>query len=93
MEEIIDTVCIYYSISRNDIVSTQRKRTVSYPRHIAIYFAKKILDMQVTKIADAFGGKNHTTVIHSIKVIEDSIKSDLSIKKTVEELESKIVNS
>lgn len=58
-------VCKYYSISESELTGSKRSRSIVYPRQIAMYLARELTDLSLPKIGDAFGGRDHTTVIHA----------------------------
>jgi chromosomal replication initiator protein len=63
---------------------------VARPRQIAMYLCKKLTVKNLPEIGREFGGKNHATVIHAIKKIEDLIDVDSQIASQIKELEGKI---
>jgi chromosomal replication initiator protein len=87
---IIKEVSNYYSIKISDIKSEKRIRSVMVPRQIAIYLSRKLTDHSLVSIGEKFGGKDHATIIHSIRKIEDEIKVKKELKNTVEKLEAKV---
>jgi chromosomal replication initiator protein len=60
------------------------------PRQVAIYLSRKLTDNSLVGIGEKFGGKDHATVIHSVKKIEEEMKVKKELKETVEKLERKI---
>ncbi len=90
IETIIKEISTYYSIKVSDIKSEKRIRSVMLPRQVAIYLSRKLTDYSLVSIGEKFGGKDHATVIHSIKKIEEEIKIKKEFKETVEKLEAKI---
>ena len=68
--EIQKAVCEYYNISLTNLLSKSRKACFVLPRQIAMYLVREIKNISFPKIGDEFGGKDHTTVMHSIQKIE-----------------------
>ena len=60
------------------------------PRQVAIYLSRKLTDNSLVGIGEKFGGKDHATVIHSVKKIEEEMKVKKELKEAVEKLERKI---
>ena len=89
---IIETVEKYFNLSENSLKSSSKSKNIAYPRQIAMYLIKNMMDKKLKEIGDYFGGKDHSTVIHAIKKIEEDIKSDINIKSTVEDIEKDIKN-
>lgn len=88
--KIKQTVSDYFHIKLFDLESQQRKRTVAFPRQVAIYLTKKLLGWELVKISEEFGGRNHSTIIYSISQIEKIIATDPQKKLIVEEVEDLI---
>ena len=74
IDHIQKTVAHYYKIRVSDILSSKRDRRIALPRHIAMSLAKELTSHSLPSIGDAFGGRDHTTVLHACKKIA-SLKS------------------
>ena len=83
---IIEAVAKRFEVDKEDILSKKRNREIALPRQIAIYICREMTDMSTTVIGKAFGGRDHTTVMHSCDKVADQMKSDFAFKKRVEEL-------
>ena len=86
-------VANYYGVTIKDIDSTKRNRNFAYPRQIAMYLCKEMTDSSLPKIGKAFGGKDHTTVLHAHKKIAKEIEENEETKSVIEELKKKINES
>ncbi len=84
VEEIIRKVAEHYHLKVNDILSARRARAVARPRQIAMFLAKNLTSKSLPDIGRRFGGRDHTTVIHAIKKINELKESDASIAEDVE---------
>jgi len=86
-DTIIEKVCLYYNVSNKDIRGKSRKFIHTKPRFVAIYLIKDELGLKLTAISDMFG-RNHTTIIHSLRMIQDSItqKYDTDISIDIKEI-------
>ncbi|MBR0417231.1 MAG: chromosomal replication initiator protein DnaA [Firmicutes bacterium] len=73
-EKIKKAVAEYYGITVEDLDSSKRSRNISYPRHIAIYLIRNRLGISYPSIGKIFGGKDHTSIMHSCEVIENELK-------------------
>ncbi len=69
-------VAEYYNIRVSDLLSKKRNRNIARPRQVAMALAKELTNMSLPDIGDAFGGRDHTTVIHGCRKIEELIQSD-----------------
>lgn len=87
IEKIIDTVCSYYGVSQEDVMSKTRKANIVLVRQLAMYLASKTTKMSTSKIGLYVGGRNHATVLHSIKQIQDRLLTDKAFQQQVEEIE------
>ena len=90
IDMIIKEVAAHFSIKTSDMKSAKRVKSIMTPRQIAIYLARKLTSSSLVSIGEKFGGKNHATVIHSIKKIEDEIGVKKELRNIVEKIESKI---
>jgi len=71
---IISQVCKFYNMDEATIKSTQRTKEVAEARHIAIYLVRKLTNLSSPEIGKEFGGRDHTTILSSIKNIEEELK-------------------
>ncbi len=88
--KIQKAVADYYQLSIDDLKGKKRNVEINYPRQVAIYLCRMITDETTTKIGIEFGGKSHSTIIHSCKKINDDIKSNPQLGKVIEEIKNKI---
>ena len=86
VDAIIDTVCKYFDITRQDIIGKKKSKDVVEPRMIAIYLISEILEMPLVSIGKIFGGRDHTTIMHSRDKISDEIKTSHKIKSFISEI-------
>ena len=71
-------------------MSSDRSQRLVVPRHIAMYLSRELLGSATTEIAEAFGRKNHTTVMHAVEKVKDLIEKDASTRAIVNELKRKL---
>jgi chromosomal replication initiator protein len=90
VDAIIKEVGTHFATKTSDIKSDRRIKSIMLPRQIAIYLARKLTDHSLVSIGEKFGGKDHATVIHSIKKIDQEMKVKKELKETVEKLERRI---
>ena len=90
VEQIIKSVSTYFNVSTDDLKGKKRVKTIVTPRQIAMYLCRTMTNSSLPKIGTAFGGKDHTTVIHAYDKIADAIKSDSTLKNQVDELKETI---
>jgi chromosomal replication initiator protein len=83
IEEIQKKVAAHYSVKLNDMFSPKRTRQISMPRQIAMYLAKKLTTLSLPEIGKNFGGRDHTTVIHAVKKIEEAIGESPGVSEDI----------
>ena len=84
IENIQKTVASYFTISLNEMLSPRRSRSLVRPRQIAMYLAKSITSRSLPEIGRKFGGRDHTTVMHAVKKIEELKLSDVNFNEDLE---------
>ena len=84
IDEIQKKVVEHYNIKLSDMHSPRRSRSVARPRQVAMYLAKSITTRSLPEIGRKFGGRDHTTVIHAIKTIEEIMVIDPSLAEDIE---------
>ncbi len=90
IENIKDVVADYYSMTVNTLISNKRSKNIVLPRQIAIYLAREMTDSSLPKIGEEFGGRDHSTVLHSCDKISNLLEEDSNIAGIVAALKKKI---
>lgn len=80
----------FYRVSHEDLIGSRRHKPIAFARHVAIYLCVEMCDMTTTMAGREFGGRDHSTVINSIKVVEKNIKEDRHFKEDLLQLRNKI---
>jgi len=93
IEDIQKTVVSYYNISMHDFMSSRRSRSVARPRQIAMYLSKKMTTKSLPDIGRRFSGRDHTTVIHAIKKVEELMIQDKNFENEVKDLNQKLTKT
>ena len=86
MERIIRMVGSHFKLTVDEIKSKNNSRAISFPRQVAMYLCKRLTKHSFPEIGREFGGKHHTTVMHSCEKIEQMIKDDRVFHNQVNEL-------
>lgn len=86
LENIQKTVAEYYKIRVADLLSKRRSRSVARPRQMAMALAKELTNHSLPEIGDAFGGRDHTTVLHGCRKIQELKESDAGISEDYDNL-------
>jgi chromosomal replication initiator protein len=86
VEEIQERTCEAFGLSMDDLLSTSRAAPVAWPRQVAMYLARELTDQTLPAIGRAFGGRNHTTVMHACRRTAQRIAADRDAYDTVRRL-------
>jgi chromosomal replication initiator protein len=70
-------------VARTDLLSPRRARSIVMPRQVGMYLAKKMTSRSLPEIGRRFGGRDHSTVLHAVRKIDDQIKTDDRLAKEV----------
>ncbi len=88
---IVDIVADHFKLTPQEIYSKNRSNKIAYPRQIAMYMCRKYLNMSLVDVGKAIGDKDHTTVMHAVKKIEeDMAKNDVSLQNVMDILVKKL---
>ena len=90
---IQEVVAKYFNLNPKDLKSSKRSNDLAYPRQIAMYLCRDIAQMQLARIGDSFGKRDHTTVMHACRKIENEIKENGNTKLIVDSVKNLILNS
>jgi len=90
IEYIQNLVASHFSLNINELLSPRRSRSLARPRQIAMYLAKQFTTNSLPDIGRKFSNRDHTTVIHAVKKIEELIKKDDEIRQNIIEIKKKL---
>ncbi len=86
VDDILDRVCRTYEVTPNAVKGRSRKKELVVPRQLTMYLANKYTNIPVTRIGKLIGSRDHSTVIHSISKIEETLTNDKSFAMTVKKI-------
>ena len=86
IESIQKAVCEQFGLRQAEIKAKNNSRVIVFPRQIAMYLAKHLTDASLPEIGRQFGGKHHTTVLHSVEKIEETRKTDKDLNRVLNKL-------
>ena len=89
-KQIVDKVAKYYQLTTKEMCGKSRVDHIKTARQVAMFLLSKELSMSTTKIASEVGVKDHTTVMHGIKKIENDLKLNFTLRDQIEEIKEKI---
>jgi chromosomal replication initiator protein len=90
VEDILRIVSRHFAVSKADILSDRRHRSVVRPRQIGMYLAKQLTSRSLPEIGRRFGNRDHTTVLHAIRKIDKEIGDNPHLKEEIEELKRQL---
>ena len=92
IRDIQNLVCKYFKISKNEMLSPRRSRYLVRPRQIAMYLSKNLTFKSLPDIGREFSNRDHTTVIHSVKIVEKLKYLDEELKNTIDKIKNDILS-
>ncbi|MGE5512437.1 MAG: chromosomal replication initiator protein DnaA [Bacteroidota bacterium] len=90
IEDILRVISRHYGVSKGDILSQRRHRSVVWPRQIGMYLAKQLTQRSLPEIGRRFGNRDHTTVLHAIRKIEGELTGNTRLKDEIEDLKKQL---
>jgi chromosomal replication initiator protein len=84
VEHILKCVATIYEVRLSDLRGTSRTKDIAFPRQVAMYLAKELIDESLMKLASSFGGKTHSTLLHSWKKIAEQLEKDDTLKRQIQ---------
>ena len=90
MADIQKQVEQYFSVTHTDLVGQKRDRKNAYARKIAIYLSREMLDLPYNNIGKSFGGRDHTTIMYSVRDVEKQMKQSREVREEIENIKKRI---
>ncbi len=90
IEGIQKRVADHYQIRHSDMTSKRRPNAIAFPRQIAMYLSRQLTRHSLQEIGEAFGGRDHGTVIHAVKTVENMMEQDDSVRGSVDFLKTQL---
>ena len=84
MDEIMKKICHYYNVRMSDLLSPRRSRNIARPRQMAMYLSKNMTSRSYPEIGKQFGNRDHTTVMHAVRKIEELKSQDSQVSDDAE---------
>ena len=89
-ELIIEVVAEHYNLKTSDLASVTKKKTIAYPRQIAMYLCRELTNVPLVTVGELLGGRDHSTVIHGCEKISTELQTNEQLKSTIDSLRKKI---
>jgi chromosomal replication initiator protein len=90
IDNIIRVVAEYFALTPNDLKGKKRSQNIVFPRQLAMYIGREMTDYSTTELGQDFGGRDHTTVMHSIEKIKGKLLTDPTLDSTIESIKRSI---
>ena len=87
---IIEIVAEHYNLNRSELASPTKKKNIAYPRQIAMYLGREMMDVPLVTVGELLGGRDHSTVIHGCDRISTDLRTNEQLQSTIENLRKKI---
>ena len=86
IDQVQRKVCELFGLKLSDLKAKTRTKTVAFPRQVAMYLARKLTHLSLAEVGRAFGGKDHTTVLHAVDKISALLEDDPKLRRTIDTL-------
>jgi len=90
VEKIKKIIADYFNLDIPELSDKKRDQKIVFPRQIAMYLTRKLTDLSLPQIGEAFGGRDHTTVMHAYSKIEESYKKEETLRAIIDEITNKL---
>ena len=87
---IMKIVGRYFNINPEHLLGKKRSRDITYPRQLAMFLCRELTDLSLPKIGKAFGGRDHTTVLHACEKIHDELQNNTEVRRAISEMKKNI---
>ena len=91
MDTIIRVTAEYFGLTPNDLKGKKRTQNIVFARQLGMYMGRELTDYSTTELGQDFGGRDHTTVMHSIEKIKGKLLTDPSLEYTIENIKTSII--
>ena len=89
---IMQTVCDFYNLRMEELTGSSRRREITVPRQIAMYLIREMTELSLPQIGTCFGGKDHSTVLHSCNTVANNMKSSADLNRQVNDIRQLVVD-
>ena len=92
IDDIQKKICEFYHLTMTDLLGKKRPANIAFPRQVAMYLCRLLTSSSLQEIGIAFGGRDHGTVIHACKSVENTIQQEPTTKRTLQFLQQKLIS-
>jgi chromosomal replication initiator protein len=90
LQQVIAVVTAFYNVKMNELQSKHRQKSITLPRQVCMWLARKRTRFSLQEIGGYFGGRDHTTVMHALEIVQHRIETDVAFARLVSELDDRI---
>jgi len=90
IQQIFDAVTKYYNVRLSDLQSKKRHKSIAFPRQVCMFLARRHTRYSLEEIGGYFGGRDHTTVLHAVRTIDNDVKTDKDVAEQLTFLEGQL---
>jgi chromosomal replication initiator protein len=90
IQNILDAVTKYYGVKISDLQGKKRNKSIAFPRQVCMFLARRHTRYSLEEIGGYFGGRDHTTVLHAVRTVDEDMKNDREIARQINHLETQI---
>jgi chromosomal replication initiator protein len=83
IDGILTSVASMFNVKVSELRGTSREKKIAFPRQVAMYLAKEMMNDSLMKVASSFGGKTHSTVIHAWKKVAKQVETDETLRRQI----------
>ena len=91
IQQILDAVTKYYGVKASDLLGKRRNKSVAFPRQVCMFLARRHTRFSLEEIGGQFGGRDHTTVLHAFRKIDEDMRNDREIARQINHIEAEVV--
>lgn len=90
VDRVLETVCNYYHVSREDLASANREKSIAFPRQMAMYLARTETSASLPQIGSQLGNRDHSTVLYGYKKVKSLVDTNASVRREVMEIKTNL---
>ena len=90
LQSIQNCVCNAFAITRNELLSNTRIRTIAVARQVAMYLSKDLTGYSYAEIGKVFGNRDHSTVVHAVKNVRRKMSTDINFNNSIKDLRASL---
>ena len=91
-EDVMRVVASYYNVTPEDLKGPRRNREITIPRQIAMYLCRELTDCSMSRIGDAMGGRDHTTILHGCDKVAEDLRTSASLGALMDDIRHRLEN-